>query len=119
MPLGGDVYSRGDANRPLENEKKKDKDKGDKKKKDIGDEIGAAFDKMGKGISDFFGGKEKKWEKKGGGHQLGTAADAEAARQARLAALSGGAAGSSASHGACMQREGTIPSSGSSASSQP
>lgn len=66
------------------------KDEGKKKKNPL-DEMGAAAEKglneMAKNFSNFFGGKEKKWEKKGGGHTLGTAADDEQARQARLAAL--------------------------------
>ena len=78
------VYKRGDGANDKDDKKKE-------KKKDIGDEIAEGFEKglknFTKGIDNLFGGKEKKWEKKGGGHTLGTAADAEAARQARLAAL--------------------------------
>eukprot|EP00325_Prymnesiales_sp_UTEX-LB-985_P003862 CAMPEP_0174699400 /NCGR_PEP_ID=MMETSP1094-20130205/4693_1 /TAXON_ID=156173 /ORGANISM="Chrysochromulina brevifilum, Strain UTEX LB 985" /LENGTH=90 /DNA_ID=CAMNT_0015896721 /DNA_START=87 /DNA_END=355 /DNA_ORIENTATION=+ len=79
------VYSRGDANREKEDDKKK-------KKPDVLDEMSNAFEQVGKdlsvGFSNLFsGGKEKKWSKKGEGHTLGTAADAEAAREARLAAL--------------------------------
>ena len=75
------VYSRGD---------KKDDDKKD----DPGKKIGNALEQVGKDLSknfsNLFGGKDKRWKEKGGGHTLGTAADAEAARQARLAALDAG-----------------------------
>ena len=81
------VYSRGDRARDGDDKEKK---------KDLGDEIGEAFQNVGKGFASLFGGgKEKKWDKKGGGNVLGTAADAEAARQARLAALEASSAGSS------------------------
>ena len=77
------VYSRGDG-------VGRDDDKG-KKKQGVGDEVANAFEQVGKdlskGFSNLFGGAQKKWEKKGEGHTLGTAADADAARQARLAAL--------------------------------
>ena len=91
------VYKKGDAEREREGDKKK-------KAPNPVDEVGKAMENIGKdmakGWDNLFGGKEKKWDKKGGGHTLGTAADAEAARQARLAALeahnSSGAGSSSA-----------------------
>ena len=94
------VYKQGDRRDDEKDRKKEDK-------KDPLKEMGAAFDKMGaemsKNFGNLFGGKEKKWEKKGSGHTLGTAADEEAARQARLASLerqdSGSAAGASSSRG--------------------
>lgn len=102
------VYKKGDQNRDDDDKKKN--------KKDIGDNIADAFDNMGKAFDNFFGGKEKKWEKKGGGHTLGTAADAEAARQARLAALSASGAGSSSSAAAPPVRR--PPSAGVTAAAQ-
>ena len=95
MPEGGSVYSRGDRDRELE-----DKNDGKKNKNPL-EEAGAAMEKMGKdftkGLNNLFGGggKEKKWNKKGEGHTLGTKADDEAAREARLAALEARAGASS------------------------
>jgi len=55
-------------------QKRKDDDDDDDKKpkpNDIGKEIVKNLDNIGKGISEFFGGKDKKWAKKGTGHTLG------------------------------------------------
>ena len=54
------------------------RDEGKEKKKDFFDEVGEEFDKWGNKLSKMFTSKSKHWEKKGEGHSLGTAADAEA-----------------------------------------
>eukprot|EP00900_Chrysochromulina_parva_P003175 jgi/Chrpa1/12859/Chrysochromulina_OHIO_Genome00001039-RA len=85
------VYKKGDK-REDDEPKKNELEKGL-------DALGKGMEDMAKGISSLFGGgsKDKKWEKKGGGHTLGTAADAEAARQARMASLDKAGAASSSS----------------------
>ena len=85
------VYKKGD---------KRDDDEPKKNELEKGiDALGKGLEDMAKGISSLFGGgrKDKKWEQKGGGHTLGTAADAEAARQARMASLDKAGAASSSS----------------------
>ena len=107
------VYQQGD--------KARERDGDGKKKKDIGDEIGAAVENFAKDFSKGFnsmfgGGKEKKWTKKGEGHTLGTAADDEARRQARLAALEANGAGSSSAAATPRQPAPARPASGAAAS---
>ncbi len=73
------VYSKGDKDREQEKKEKKEAAPPDLLK-----EASKALDGLGKSISGLFGSKEKKWEKKGTGHTLGSSS-AEAQPPVRAA----------------------------------